>query len=529
MAAASQLLARRTLRLEQTLGREPTRSRYFSPVVLWTAAAAVNALVFLVVRPPVGDLWAARARQSATAHGVGVGYWFSWFSGGSTPGNYSVLTPYLSSLLGAAVLGALATVAITPLTAYLARGSAHAVAATGLSALVAGMSLWSGRVPFAVGTAVSIAALIAVRAERRVSAGGWAILSALISPVSAAFLVMGTGALFVVSPRHRMISATTAAAGIASLVLIALIFGMPGPDGFSVLGGAVLAVALGLMLLARPAPYVRVVIVAALVACPVLAVVPNGMGSNFHRLVWICLPIAVVATSTVRLRVAMAACALAVTLGAQTMAGDLWISAQPISSEHYYDTLAAELDRTPALADYRIEVVSDGTHTAAYALLGHAMLARGYETQEDNARNAVLMSSRLDAVSYKVWLDNNAVGFVAIARTTLSVNPENALVRQHRPSYLSLVWSDPRWLLYRVQYPTPVVAAPATVIHADQASMDINVPRAGSYAIRVHWSAFLELSNKLSGKRTATATISDDGFGFTRLTATAPGKYTLHG
>src|SRR5258708_31234984 len=91
--------------------RPPVRRRL--PSYLYpTAAATIGAIAFLVVHPQVGDLWAARARQSAAAHGVGLTYWFSWFGGGSTPGNYSVLIPFVSTLLGAALLGALATAAI---------------------------------------------------------------------------------------------------------------------------------------------------------------------------------------------------------------------------------------------------------------------------------------------------------------------------------------------------------------------------------------------------------------------------------
>ena len=100
--------------------REPrTRSPRFAlrrGSVLWpTAVAAANAFAFFAVRPNVGDLQAALARQSAATHGVGLVGWFQWFGGGSTPGNYSVITPYLSSLLGATLVGVLATIAITPL------------------------------------------------------------------------------------------------------------------------------------------------------------------------------------------------------------------------------------------------------------------------------------------------------------------------------------------------------------------------------------------------------------------------------
>ncbi|MGH8860018.1 MAG: hypothetical protein ACRDVG_02080 [Jatrophihabitantaceae bacterium] len=519
MTAASELLVRPVPR---PAGR-PFGVRL--PFVWLTAFAVANALVFLIVQPPVGDLWAARARQSAATHGVGLGYWFSWFSGGSTPGNYSVLSPYLSGVFGSAVLGALATVALTPLTAHLLRGSTHRTAATTVCTFVVGTSLWSARVPFALGTVFVLAALIEVRRRRRAGGAAWAVVSALVSPVSAAFLVMGAGALFLVQPRFRTVSAWTAGAGLASLLTIAIVFGAPGPEPFPAHRALLLVAALGLMLAARPAGYVRVVIVVATAACLPLAMIPNGMGSNFQRLVWIYLPVAVVATATVRMRSALAACLLSIALGVEATAGDLWVSAQPMSSGRYYDSLAAQLDRTSGLADFRVEVVSDGTHTAAYALLEHAMLARGYETQEDNAYNAILMSTTLDAVSYKVWLDNNAVGFVAIARKSLSTNPEEQLVARHRPYYLKEIWSDQHWLLYRVVNPSPIITPPAAVIDADQASLQIKVPRAGRYTVRVHWSSFL----KVSTKPNVTAMLSDDGFGFTNMTVSAPGIYTMHG
>ena len=65
-------------------------------VIPATLFAAVTAVAFVIVRPPVGDIFAARARQSAALHGVGERYWFSWF-GGIVPGHYSVLGPLLSA------------------------------------------------------------------------------------------------------------------------------------------------------------------------------------------------------------------------------------------------------------------------------------------------------------------------------------------------------------------------------------------------------------------------------------------------
>jgi hypothetical protein len=224
---------------------------------------------------------------------------------------------------------------------------------------------------------------------------------------------------------------------------------------------------------------------------------------------------------------AAAATSLAVVAGAVGTAHDVAVSTAPMSSVSYYAPLTAELDRTPALTSYRLEVVPDGTHTAAYALLNHAMLARGYLTQTDNALNAVLMSRvELNPLTYRLWLDNNAVGYVAIGKSTLNHDPEYKLVSAGTLSYLSQVWANSNWTLYRVEKPTPIVAPPARVRAVDQSTMTIDVTEAGTLPIRVRWSKFLAVD---APGHAAGATVTDDGYGWTRLTAPVPGQYVLHG
>jgi hypothetical protein len=511
-------------------GQRPTTralgARGVPPYLYPTAAAVAGAIAFLVVHPQVGDLWAARARQSAAAHGVGLTYWFSWFGGGSTPGNYSVLTPFVSALLGAALLGALATAAITPLCWCLVRGSSYPLAATWVATITAGLSLWSGRIPFAVGTAISIAALIAVRDQRRTLAATWTVLTVLTSPVSGAFIALGLVGTLLYSRSHRTISATTILTACVSLGAVGAVFGAPGPDGFSAGQALVAELALLLFLTSRPPKYLRAVILLSVIVCPVLVAIPNGLGTNFERLVWICLPAAVVATAGRRLPVAACASALAVVWGAQITVHDVAVASAPMSSVSYYAPLAAELDRIPALTSYRLEAVPDGTHTAAYALLNHAMLARGYLTQTDNALNGVLMSrADLNALTYKIWLDNNAVGYVAIGKTALNPNPEYNLVSGGHLPYLTQIWADTNWTLYRVARPTPIVAPPARIRDADQSSMTIDVPKAGPLPVRVRWSKFLTAD----APGDSDATVTNDGNGWTILTAPVPGQYVLHG
>ncbi len=507
-------------------GSRPLVVRDAPPCLYPTAAAVVGAISFLVVNPSVGDLWAARARQSATAHGVGLTYWFSWFAGGSTPGNYSVLSPFASALVGAALLGALATVAITPLCWRLARGSNYPLAATWVATATAGLNLWSGRIPFAVGTAISVAALIAVRDQRRVLAAAGTALTVLVSPVSGAFIALGLVGTLLCTRSHRTISAIAILTAGVSLGVIGVVFGAPGPEGFTVNQALAASLALLLFLASRPPMYLRVVIFVSLIACPLLVAIPTGMGSNFLRFVWICLPVAVVATSGRRLPTAALATALAVLSGAQGTVHDMALASSPVSSVSYYAPLAAELDQIPDLTSYRLEAVPNGAHTSAYALLDHAMLARGYLTQTDNVLNRVLMSrADLNAVTFKIWLDNNAVGYVAIGNTTLVPNTEYSLVSRGHLPYLKQVWANTNWRLYRVANPTPIVGPPARIRDPDQSNLTIDVPKAGTLLVRVRWSKYLTVDTPPNVK----ATVTNDGYGWTTLTAPLPGQYVLHG
>jgi hypothetical protein len=488
---------------------------------LFTLAAAA---AFVVAPPAVGDLWAARARASAATHGVGLQYWFSWFDG-TVPGHYSVLAPYLSRVAGVSVLGAVATVAIVPLVHRLVRGSEHPAIATWMAAIGSAFSLWSGRVPFAEGTALMLVALLCVRADRRGAAVAAGVATALASPVSGAFLILGLSGLFLHDPRRRPAIAGAAIGAGTSLIAVGAYFGMPGPEGFQSLQAAAATAVLAVMLLARPPAYIRTVLIISLVACPLLAIVPNGMGGNFERFAWICLPVATAATARVRAPWTVAYTGVALLLGIIGSAHDLFVAAQPMSSSSYYTGLITELDRTPDLANYRVEVVPDGTHVAAYALLGHASLARGYETQSDNAQNSLLTSSSLEATSYKIWLDNNAVGYVVIDRKTLLKTSEDRLVRSRTPPYLHQVWSDSHWRMYKVSAPSSIVAPPARIVDADQAQLVVSTPQAGVFALRVRWSRFLHVHS--SGPQSAL--IESDGQGWSRLIVKQAGLYTVKG
>src|SRR3954452_6615053 len=468
---------------------EPPPLRLVAPSLF----AALSGIAFVVLRPGVNDLSAARARASAVEHGVGLTYWFSWFGGGATPGNYSVLSPYTSALIGTEVLGALSALGVTVLATIAARGTVYPVAGAWVAAVAAALNLWSGRVPFLFGSAFAVGAVIAIRHQRRLPAVGLTLVSILASPVSGAFICMGLSGTFLTTrtKEYRPIIAWVVGTSLASLLAVAVLFGNPGPEPFSI--WQLLAVGLGQLWLwwAWPADHVRTTLGATFLATLVLWAVPNGMGSNFGRFIEFCLPVLVMATSSKRLRLAILGVLPVLIMGAVGTTRDLINAARPVSTVGYYKSLAARLDRIPDLRNYRVEVVNHGAHAGYDALLDHALLARGWETQEDQALNKSLLNDPLDPVTYKVWLDNNAVGYVALPSSSVGPYPEYKLVQKHRAKYLHRIWSNGDWELFRVDSPTPIVGRPGSVRDHDQKSMTIRVPCKCTIAVRVRWSKFL--------------------------------------
>ena len=498
------------------------------PVVFGSAVFVLfNAIAFLCVQPGVNDLWAARARANAVSHGVGLTYWFAWFGGGSTPGNYSVITPYLSALFTAEAVGAIAALAVTILSAVALRGTRHAAAATAVAGLAAAINLWSGRVPFLLGAALGVAAIVAVRADRRWLAVAFTVASILATPTTGAVLALGLAGLVLTRSRYRTIAISVIVTAAITLGLVALAFGAPGPQKFGwFLCGEMIA-ALLLFLYARPPDHLRVVVWLSILVALGIAVVPNGMGSNFGRMVWFCLPVVIVATSARRVWMVLVLIAPVVLSGAKLTINDLAQAGQPTAARAYYMPLANQLDTIGELNNYRVEVVSLGAHAAYDALLDHAMLARGWETQEDNALNPTLKDRKsLDPTSYKIWLDNNSVGYVAFPQSKAETYPEYQLVAHGLP-YLHQIWSSPDWLLYRVSNPVPIVSSPQSVLAYAQATLTIRTTCACTFTVRIHYSKYLK-ATPVPGQN-GKAQVTADHYGFTSVQTSGPGDYVLHG
>ncbi|GIJ25501.1 hypothetical protein Vqi01_06630 [Micromonospora qiuiae] len=227
----------------------------------------------------------------------------------------------------------------------------------------------------------------------------------------------------------------------------------------------------------------------------------------------------------------MAAVALAVLLVAvcwwqpPVVPADLRSIGDPTSDPGYFAPLRAELDRRGL--NGRLEVPPTRNYWES-ARLGDVPLARGWLRQADIDRNPLFFTTvpgaagtgvPLTAESYRAWLDENAVQYVAVPDAPLSWvgRAEAELVVAGLP-YLTEVWSERRWRLYAVAEPRPLVGPPGELHRVDGASITFHASRSGPVPVRIRHSRWLIASGG--------ATVAPGG-DWTVVTVPRAGTYTL--
>ena len=167
--------------------REALR-RYGEPGLV----AAALGVAYLIIQPDSAD-HAAQVFRSGLFANEGIVTWDNfWFGGHHLPG-YGLLLPALGALIGPRLVGVLATVAAALLFSAIAYDRFGERARLGVIwfATATAISLFTGRLTFALGVAVALCAVLAAQRGRRLLAVGFAILTPLASPVAALFLACG--------------------------------------------------------------------------------------------------------------------------------------------------------------------------------------------------------------------------------------------------------------------------------------------------------------------------------------------------
>jgi hypothetical protein len=459
--------------------------------------AALLAAVYLIWAPPSADLAAQTFRTELfEAHGFEV--WSNaWYGGIHLPG-YSLLYPPLASAFGIRVVGAVSVVVAAGLFAALVRPhyGDRARLAIWLFGLGAATNLFTGRLTFALGVAVGLAALLALDRGRPAWAAGFAALTAAASPVAGLFLAFAGGVLLVTG-RGRD-GAIVGGAALLATALVALAFPTGGVEPFvantfTLITAATLILVL---LLPRAESRLRLGAVLYIAMCLLLFAVDTPVGGNATRLG------ALMSAPLFALGAWGRRPAWLVGLALLPLVYWQWVApvrdlsdavGEPSVEEAYHEPLLAELEARAPAEPFRVQVPPTRNRWEANYVGAEFPLARGWLRQAESDDFDLFQDGNLTAAAYREWLDERGVAFVALslgAEPDYLSEDEIELVRGGLP-YLDEVWSNEDWELYEVTDPAPLAAAP---VRLSDTGFELDADAPGVTRVAVRWSPYYRVT-----------------------------------
>jgi hypothetical protein len=498
--------------------------------------------LWLIIAPRTPDLAAQVYRVGLFDH-LGFAVWDEhWYAGHHLPG-YSLLFPPLASLLGLRLLAALsvlASVALFERLAFTVFGPSARWGATWFALAAAG-DIWIGRLTFALGVSLALAAVFALVRRWSFLAVVLAALCAAASPVAGVLLALAglTGTLYRRSTQAVLVLAAPAAGVVISLTLL---FPEGGFEPYPILPFVATLIVVLAFLWALP-PSQRLLRLGGLVyllACLLCLVVHTPIGSNIERYaVLLAGPLLLCALlargegpagadglgagdgraghrgrSTPAMVIAL--CVIAVWVGWGPVRETLAVAGNESTRASYYTPVKRFLAGLSG-APVRVEVPLTRSHWEAALLAPTVSLARGWEKQLDTRFDRVLLASGLTAVSYYAWLREQAVAYVALPDTPLdpSSAQEGRLIRRGL-SYLSEVFASRHWLIYAVRAPTPLISGPGRLTSLGHDSFTLRAFSAGDFLVRVRYTRYFTLTR-------GAGCVGPAPGGWTFMRARAPG------
>jgi hypothetical protein len=527
-----------------------TRQRRIDPWQIAPVAVAIAfAAVYLIWEPRTVDLAAHTFRADLFGE-EGFTIWNGqWYGGHHTPA-YSIISPPLAWLLGPPVALAVAAVASAALFPPLARGAFGPERAR-WGSLWFGVGtatlLFTARLPFALGVAFGLAALLALQRRRY----GWAIVFAVLcplgSPVAGLFLAMAGVAVALAAPRDRTRrNEGLLIAGAAFLPPLFLAWAFPeggwAPFPFTAYLPIPAFALACLILLPREERALRWGAALYGVGATVALLIETPMGGNAVRLgalfggpVLLCAlwgrPV---------LRKLWALPLLAV--GFASLAFWQWSPAvrdvikyieDPAAKSDYFEPLRQFLYTLPD--QRRLEIPFTRSHWEGAEVAMDVPLARGWLRQLDTGLHPIFYKGDINRLTYASWLADNAVRYVALpsAKPDKSSYRERALIEQGLP-YLRLRWKSADWRLYEVLLPTPIVIPEGDAnIVLEQMQSDellLDVKRPGEAIVKVRWTPYWFASNACVEPNGDWTRVIAEEEGFVRLsTRFAPERLVSRG
>ncbi|MGP4091399.1 MFS transporter [Streptomyces sp. KR55] len=483
------------------------------PVLVATGLSGIlHVIWFFTFANSGGDL----AAQDAWAEFVGrhpdSAYNLAWY-GGMHPVSYSVVSPYLMSVLGVRTTMMIAgTLSAGLLTLILARSRAVrqplGPALAGVYALLCNAA--SGRVTFGLGTMFALGAVAVVfcwpyrwryrRWAKALCAAPLAALATMSSPVAGLFVGLVAVALFLQKRRPGAWALGLAPSAVVAVSAWAFPFSGTQPMSF---GSASLPLLYAVFVfLLVPHDWKTVRITAAVYALAVLLVwlISSQIGSNITRLAMLFAGVALLAALPFTVPRSRKWYAIVVAFAGFVA----WIGFKSVDDVvHTTPTASWARELAPLVNQLqeagaekgRVEVVPARSHREASALAPYVNLARGWNRQADMKRNPLFYDDTLNSANYHEWLKRWAVRYVVLPKDDPDGDGgerERELVQRGLP-YLKQIWGDANWQLFAVDDPTPLADPPATVERAEQGEMTLHVTQPGRVLIRVPYSPWLKL------------------------------------
>lgn len=494
-------------------------------------AALVVAALWLAIRPHTVDM-AAHTFRASLFGSEGFTVWNGqWYAGHHTPA-YSVLFPPLAWALSPWVAGALSTVAAAALFEPLARWRWGERARWGALwfGIGTGSLLFTGRLPFAMGVAFGVGAMLAIQRRRTALAATAAASATLASPIAGLFVTLFAFAFAVAREQdERRPAIDVALWALLPTLLLALVFPEGGYMPFDFTTYLPVPVFCAVMLIALPRSERGLRFAAVLYAAgaTLALLVQTPMGSNAVRLGTLFGgPIFLCAVARPRGAARTAAWALVVaglvfwqwTSPARDFAAS---QNEPSAKTSYYRPLLAFLE-TERPENGRVEIPFTRSHWEAAVVAPRFPLARGWERQLDTVRDPLFYKGILTDFTYANWLAEHAVALVALpdVKPDVSSFKERGLIERN-PPYLRLIRRVPHWRIYEVTLPhatvIPSAGAEATLerLRSDEVVLDFR--RAGAALVRVRWSPYWYAQGACVER------VRD----WTRVVATRPGRVRM--
>ena len=491
------------------------------PRIAGVVPAVVISIAYLALRPASADFASGDFRARLFREGAYI--WDNhWFGGHTLPG-YGIVSPMLGRQLGVVPVAIVSLLvgswAFGSIVAHCKRVQ-PTLPSPSLAAMLfsvgCGLSLWGGRLTFGPAVAFGTLCVFFLQRRRSVLAVLAALLCGMSSPVGALSLAIVVFACWLarVFPRRTLVLVGVAAVVPAGIVGLAFPEGgwYPFTAGSLLLLSGVLAT---IGWFGRRSPVVRTVtIVYAAVAIGAF-VIRSPLGGNVVRLAWLAAAPAAVLTVNRFRRTLLPMFVIFTVIWGWSYVKLGFVAADATTQPKYYDSLADFVRMQPGGVQ-RVEVVATQSSRQADELALKINIARGWETQLDRQLNPEFYNG-LTTDTYHRWLQRNSVNLVALPTSGLQQQSlEEQAVIESGPNYLQLLWSSPRWHVYRVIDTTSLADNGATVTAVGAESLTLYAPRAGLTNVRFRYTKWYKVT-------TGDACISRSADGWLQLHVYRPG------